>query len=70
VYTPFCIQYFRSSTANLAINISSQPGNALSFDGFDNRVLIPDAPILRSPVVSVELWVNLRELKTGFVEWF
>jgi sugar lactone lactonase YvrE len=66
VYAISAYNTFGSSTANLAINISSQPGNALGFDGFDNRVLIPDAPILRSPVVSVELWVNLRELKKGF----
>jgi len=55
-----------SSTASLTIDVSPQPGNALSFDGFDDRVLIPDAEILKSPVVSVELWVNFKKMQSGF----
>ena len=55
-----------SSSAELSISVSSEPGNALSFDGFDDRVFIPDAPSLRSEIVSVECWVNIRKLNAGF----
>lgn len=55
-----------SSTANLTINVSEQPGNALSFDGLDDRVFVPDADQLRSPLVSVELWVNFKKMTGNF----
>lgn len=55
-----------SSTTTLTIGVSSQPGNALRFDGFDDRVIIPDADYLKSPVISVEFWVNVRKLQGGF----
>jgi sugar lactone lactonase YvrE len=55
-----------SSSTNLGIAVSSQPGNALSFDGFDDKVVIQDAASLRPPVVSVELWVNIHTLTSRF----
>ncbi|MES2371235.1 MAG: LamG-like jellyroll fold domain-containing protein [Bacteroidota bacterium] len=55
-----------SSTANLTINVCEQPGNALSFDGQDDRVFVPDADQLRSPVVSVELWMNFKKMSGNF----
>ncbi|MEO8172936.1 MAG: SMP-30/gluconolactonase/LRE family protein, partial [Sediminibacterium sp.] len=66
VYTITAYNTSGSSSANLTIDVSEQPGNALSFDGQDDRVFIPDAVQLRSPVVSVELWVNYKKMKSTF----
>ena len=49
-----------SSTTDITFTISSQPGNALSFDGFDDRVVIQDAESLNPQTVTVELWVNVK----------
>ncbi len=57
---------YGSSTANLTLSILPQPGNALSFDGVDDRVFVPDAEMLKSPVISIELWVNLKKMNAGF----
>ena len=66
VYTITGYNIYGSSTANLSMDVSVQPGNALSFDGFDDRVIIPDADILKSPVVSIELWVNYKKQTSKF----
>jgi sugar lactone lactonase YvrE len=55
-----------SSTSNISFTISSQPGNALSFDGFDDRVVIQDAESLNPKIVTAELWVNVRSNKRSF----
>lgn len=55
-----------SSTSNISFTISSQPGNALSFDGFDDRVVIQDAESLNPKIVTAELWVNVRSNKRNF----
>lgn len=55
-----------SSSANISFTVSQQPGNALSFDGFDDRVIIQDAECLKPPVVTVELWVNVRNINGKF----
>ncbi|MEO7530645.1 MAG: LamG-like jellyroll fold domain-containing protein [Sediminibacterium sp.] len=66
MYTITAYNIFGSSTTHLTLGILPQPGNALSFDGTDDRVFVPDAKILRSPVVSVELWVNFKNMSAGF----
>ena len=65
-YTITAYNVFGSSTANLGIAISSQPGNALSFDGFDDRIFIPDAECLQSKVITVELWACINQLNADF----
>ena len=55
-----------SSSSNISFTISSQPGNALSFDGFDDRVVIQDAESLNPKIVTAELWVNVRSTKRSF----
>jgi sugar lactone lactonase YvrE len=50
-----------SSVSNISFTISPQPGNALSFDGFDDRVVIQDAECLNPKTVTVELWVNVKK---------
>jgi hypothetical protein len=55
-----------SSSSNISFTISSQPGNALSFDGFDDRVVIQDAESLNPKTVTAELWVNVRNSKRSF----
>lgn len=55
-----------SSVSNISFTISSQPGNALSFDGFDDRVVIQDAESLNPNTVTAELWVNVRSTKRSF----
>jgi len=57
---------YGSSTTNLNISVSSQPGNALNFDGLDDRVYIPDAQDLRPKTVSIEMWVKIKKLDAGF----
>ncbi len=54
------------STDNLSLTVVSEPGNALSFDGFDDRVIIPDAEGFKTPVVTAEAWVNIRSHVAGF----
>ncbi len=66
IYNITAYNVYGSSSTTLGIAVSSQPGNALSFDGFDDRVVIPDAASLRSQVVSVELWVNIHTLTSRF----
>ncbi len=66
MYNITAYNVYGSSSTNLGISVSSQPGNALSFDGFDDKIIIPDATSLRSPVVSLELWVNVHTLTTRF----
>ncbi len=65
-YTVTAYNMYGSSSATLGIGVSSQPGNALSFDGFDDRIFVPDAASFRSPVVSVELWANIHQLSADF----
>ena len=55
-----------TSTSNITFTVSSQPGNALSFDGFDDRVVIQDAESLNPKTVTAELWVNVRNSKRSF----
>jgi len=55
-----------SSSSNISFTISSQPGNALSFDGFDDRVVIQDAESLNPRTVTAELWVNVRSNKRNY----
>jgi hypothetical protein len=50
-----------SSVSNISFTVSPQPGNALSFDGFDDRVIIQDAECLNPKMVTVELWVNIKK---------
>lgn len=50
-----------SSVSNISFTVSRQPGNALSFDGFDDRVIIQDAESLNPKMVTVELWVNIKK---------
>lgn len=47
-----------SSTAELTLSSSSQPGNALKFDGIDDQVFVPNNPLLIPEVVTVEMWVK------------
>lgn len=49
-----------SSSTTMGIAVSSQPGNALNLDGFDDKILVPDAPMLTPPTVMVEMWVQSR----------
>lgn len=49
------------SSAILNISVSSQPGNALNLDGFDDQVVIPNHSSLTPKTVTVELWVNTME---------
>ena len=65
-YTVTAYNEYGSGSATLGIDISSQPGNALRFDGFDDRIFIPDAPSFHSSVVSVELWANIHQLNADF----
>ncbi len=54
------------SVSNISFTVSSQPGNALSFDGFDDRVVIQDAECLNPKTVTVELWVNVKKNKGAY----
>lgn len=65
-YTVTAYNIYGSNATNLTIDVATQPGNALSFDGFDDRVIIPDAEILKTPVISIELWVNFKNLSSNF----
>ncbi len=49
-----------STQVNLAV--STQPGNALNFDGFDDHVVMLDKPSLTPKEVTVEMWVSLNKL--------
>lgn len=50
-------------------NVAGRAGGALRFDGFDDTVVIPDAPELRlgesNSDFSVALWVNLQAPPSG-----
>jgi sugar lactone lactonase YvrE len=59
-YSVWAYNALGSSVSNISFTVSSQPGNALSFDGFDDRVIIQDAECLNPKTVTVELWVNVR----------
>lgn len=48
-----------SSTAELTLSSSSQPGNALKFDGIDDQVFVPNNPLLIPDVITVEMWVKI-----------
>ena len=65
-YTITAYNIFGSSSANLSISVSSQPGHALNFDGVDDRVFVPDAPCFHSETVTVELWVKMNNLNSKF----
>jgi len=54
-----------SSSVQLGLAVSSQPGNALAIDDFDDIVTIPDAPSLHAPAFTVEMWVKCRNNKEG-----
>lgn len=65
-YTVWAYNIMGSSVSNISFTISSQPGNALSFDGFDDRVVIQDAECLNPKIVTAELWVNVRKNNGSF----
>lgn len=48
-----------SSETRLTLAVSSQPGNALNFDGVDDMVVVQNDPMLTPPVVTVEMWVKV-----------
>jgi len=43
---------------------SGKFGSALSFDGVDDYVEVPDSPSLKPEVLTVELWVNIPKYPT------
>lgn len=65
-YTITAYNIFGSSSANLSLCVSSQPGHALNFDGVDDRVFVPDAACFHSETVTVELWVKMNNLNSKF----
>jgi sugar lactone lactonase YvrE len=60
-YSVWAYNTMGSSVSNISFTVSPEPGNALSFDGFDDRVVIQDAECLNPKMVTVELWVNVRK---------
>ena len=48
-----------SSRTNLTLSVSSQPGNALNFDGIDDMVVVQNDTLLTPDVVTVEMWVKI-----------
>lgn len=53
-----------SSTAPLGIAISSEPGNALDLDAFDDHITIPDNAGLSPATITVEMWVNVKSFRS------
>ena len=60
-YSVWAYNAMGSSVSNISFTVSPQPGNALSFDGFDDRVVIQDAECLNPKMVTVEFWVNVKK---------
>lgn len=57
---------YGSSSATLNISVSTEPGNALYFDGIDDKVAIQDNPSFHTPVITVEAWANIKKLSSSF----
>ena len=47
-----------SNATNLTISVSTQPGNALNFDGIDDMVVVQNDSMLTPSVVTAEMWVK------------
>jgi sugar lactone lactonase YvrE len=54
-----------SSSTTLGFSVAAQPGNALHFDGFDDLVIVPNAPSLNPETVTVEMWINANKNNIG-----
>jgi hypothetical protein len=58
--------YNNHGTIYGATRVAGKFGNALSFDGIDDCVKVPDAPVLNPSVLTVCAWVRLSAYSSTF----